>query len=208
MEQPAPPSSKPEPSPTEWCEIAGTALDAIRELDFEQISVNPAGWEDRLRRARTTVTQCADQAPASAARLARVQTVAELVVHSEVVREPEAALFTQPGDVSLTELIDELDELGMGDQVGRVLLQADRTTLRPLDLIPHREGLPPFDLVIAPSNSLVRGATGLFIAANELTLASVQAPIDNHPWHVESRTSFTNRAELIERLSSYIHTTE
>lgn len=188
--------------PEDWQEIATTALDAISSLNFREIRDEPMIWEERLKNAIATLDDCASKIPtavsnATTSAHAHAQT-------TEAQATPAAELFSDPAGVSLTALIDDLDDLGMAELIGRVVLIADRPSYRPLEVIPHREGLPSFNLVIAPRSGSLRGATGIFIGIKQLVLASVAAPIDNHPWRIDRRDSFDNQPELIELLSDYV----
>ena len=46
-----------------------------------------------------------------------------------------------------------LDGAGYADRVGRVYMANPDDPIRPLDLIPHQEGLPEFDVCIAPEHT-------------------------------------------------------
>lgn len=98
-------------------------------------------------------------------------------------------------------LVEALSTAGFADRIGRVRsVQAEQSVLRPLDLIPHHEGLPDFDLCIAPETAPQSGHFGLFITSNGLFSASIAEPPNKHHWHIARSRPYEHDEELIENI--------
>lgn len=98
-------------------------------------------------------------------------------------------------------LVEALSAAGFADRIGRVrTAQGGQSVLRPLDLIPHHEGLPDFDLCIAPEIAPQSGHSGLFITSNGLFAASIADPPNTHHWHIARSRPYEQDEELIENI--------
>ena len=82
----------------------------------------------------------------------------------------------------------------------------DEVSQRPLDLIPHKEGLPSFDVCLAPAEATGDGNYGIFVSAKGIFAASISDPPGKHHWRIERSTSYDNPAELRAGLESFRQT--
>ena len=70
-------------------------------------------------------------------------------------------------------------------------------------LIPHKEGLPSFDVCLAPAVATGDGNYGIFVSAKGIFAASINDPAGKHHWRIERSTSYDNPAELHTGLESF-----
>ena len=102
------------------------------------------------------------------------------------------------------ELIEKLSAAGWADRISRVLsVHGDDADLRPLDLIPHTEGLPDFDICVAPNVSPLSGHFGLFVSPSGVFAASIADPPSKHHWRIARSRPFDNDQELFACLKSF-----
>ena len=102
------------------------------------------------------------------------------------------------------ELIEKLSGAGWADRISRVLsVHGDAIELMPLDLIPHSEGLPEYDLCVAPEASPLSGHFGLFVSTSGVFAASIADPPSKHHWRIARSRPFDNDQELFASLKSF-----
>ena len=102
------------------------------------------------------------------------------------------------------ELIEKLTGYGWGDRVGRLLAaQGDTTAYKPLDVIPHQEGLPEFDVCLAPESCVGNGNFGLFISHNGVFAASISEPPTKHHWRIARSRPWETDQELKQSLQQF-----
>ena len=99
-------------------------------------------------------------------------------------------------------LVKELEGEGFGGRVGRVYnsFASDRSTL--FKQVPHRRGLPPFDLVLSADYAPVAGMHGVFVTDKQLM--SIILPADTQPsgdWQILKTTSYQGVDEMVEKVT-------
>ena len=93
------------------------------------------------------------------------------------------------------------------ERMSRVLtLEDGEATLRPLEIIPHREGLPDFDVCIAPEEAVGLGNFALFVSATGIFAASINEPASKHLWRIARSRPYENFDELRGALQNYART--
>ena len=101
-------------------------------------------------------------------------------------------------------ILNLLADQGWSDRIGRVLhAHHDTTALRPLDLIPHYEGLPEFDVCIAPNEAAGAGNFALLISDSGIFAASVGDPPDKHTWRIHRSRPYDSEQELLHMLKQF-----
>ena len=88
---------------------------------------------------------------------------------------------------------------GFADHIGCVYNSFSQSRSTPFNQVPHRIGLPPFDVVVAADFSPVAGMHGVFISANEIM--SIILPSEGGgatSWQVLSKKGFQNEEEMLE----------
>ncbi|MCZ6642239.1 MAG: hypothetical protein O7F71_11745, partial [Gammaproteobacteria bacterium] len=74
---------------------------------------------------------------------------------------------------------------------------------RPLDLIPHTQGLPAFDVCVAPEHSPPDGAQGLFISAEGIFAAFIPEPATRYKWKILRSRPYDDHAELLTTIRRF-----
>ena len=100
------------------------------------------------------------------------------------------------------KMIVRLEQEGFGDRLGKVYNSFAKGRSVEFDRLPHRRGIPPFDLAIAPDFSPVAGMHGIFIAGD--TIFSYNLPADTPPtgnWELLKKKSFTTEDEMAEMVT-------
>lgn len=183
----------------------------IDEVNHDNDSLE--AWINRAKRAHELVDavdlkKVAEHDEVEVAKVAQVTTalrdleqghdVDHVEGIDEVVPEMDEELLRR------AELIEKLSAAGWADRISRVLsVHADTSDFRPLDLIPHSEGLPEFDLCVAPIVSPLSGHFGLFISATGVFAASIADPPSKHHWRIARSRPFENERELHACLKSF-----
>lgn len=119
----------------------------------------------------------------------------------EVIRE------LTPEEQQKAELLTVLTQAGWGSRIGRTLwLNNGADDLRPLELIPHREGLPEFETCVAPEQAVGNGYFALFISSHGIFGASIGEPPSKHHWHISRSRPYDNHAELLKCIEQFSRT--
>ena len=127
------------------------------------------------------------------------------VGHVEGVDEVHAE--EDPEHAHRTEIAMVIDEAGWSDDIGRLLHRVgDEVAHRPLDLIPHKEGLPSFDVCLAPAVVTGDGNYGIFVSSKGIFAAAINDPAGKHHWRIIRSTSYDNPQELRGSLDSFRQT--
>lgn len=96
-------------------------------------------------------------------------------------------------------LLKDLSKEGFNDRVGKVYNSFSNERSIAFNQVPHRRGLPPFDLVMAPDFAPVAGLHGIFLKDNEVMSIILAADSNgDSQWHVLKRKTFSNSDEMLE----------
>lgn len=118
---------------------------------------------------------------------------------------------TDPRQAWVTALMDRLDDAGYSDRVGRVFAIGageERGRMKPLDMVPHREGVPLFDLCLAPNYAPSEGAHALFISATGVFSAHAAQPFNRHKWKILRSQRYDSEAEMLAIVGHYLNPPE
>ena len=118
--------------------------------------------------------------------------------------EPEAPIAAE--DKALLqqrrrEVLESLSQAGLGGRLGKVYSTSIEGRLQPFRDVPHKNGLPGFDMVMAPDFSPESGLHGIFVAAQEVMSCVLPGAEANRPWQVRERARYSTPEELVDIVS-------
>jgi hypothetical protein len=103
-----------------------------------------------------------------------------------------------------TKLFSEIAGAGWVDRMGRILsVDARHAVVKPLELIPHQEGLPDFDICIAPEQRVSYGNYGIFVSEHGVFAASIAEPVNKHHWRIDRSRPYENEEELTRSITQF-----
>src|SRR4051812_21637733 len=147
---------------SELIEIAKRAQAILGHLDLEAI---------------------ASHDPDAVAKLASVANAMQALDNGEDVafipgidENVEGPPVLDPRQVRRSELMELLDTAGYADRLGRVYVEPRDPPLKPLEFVAHQDGLPLFDICLAPDYSPGDGAHGIFISNRGVFSVMVPKP--------------------------------
>lgn len=170
-------------------------------------------WINRAKRAHELVDaiDLKKVAKHDAVEVAKVETVSDALGDLEDGKEithvegvDEVVSHDASGHHEKAALVELIDKLGWSDRINRVLYHhAELCEFKPLELIPHFEGLPEFDVCLAPTQSNSVGYFGLFITKSGLFAATIQDPPSKHHWQIAQSRPYDDQTELITSLRQF-----
>lgn len=99
------------------------------------------------------------------------------------------------------EVLESLSQAGLGGRLGKVYSTGVEGRLQPFREAPHKNGLPAFDMVMAPDFSPESGLHGIFIAAQEVMSCVLPGAEANRLWQVRERARYNTPEELVDFVS-------
>jgi len=175
---------------SELIEIAKRAQAILGHLDLEAI---------------------ANHDPDAVAKLASVANAIQALDNGEDVafvpgidENVEGPPVLDPRQVRRSELIELLDKAGYADRLGRVYVEPGDPPEKPLEFVAHQDGLPLFDICLAPDYSPGDGAHGIFISNRGVFSVMVPKPIMENRWRVLRSVPYENEVELIDTVRRYL----
>jgi hypothetical protein len=109
-----------------------------------------------------------------------------------------------PRQVRRSELMELLDKAGYSNRLGRIYVEPSETPEKPLEFVAHQDGLPLFDICLAPDYSPADGAHGIFISNRGVFSLMVPKPIVENRWRVLRSVPYESEEELIDTVRRYI----
>ncbi len=183
-------SGPQERSLNELIEIAKRAQSILGHLDLEAI---------------------ASHDPDAVAKLASVAHAIQALDDGEDVgfipgidENVEGPPVLDPRQVRRSELMELLDKAGYAARLGRVYVEPADTPEKPLEFVAHQDGLPLFDICLAPDYSPADGAHGIFISNRGVFSVMVPKPIVENRWRVLRSVPYESEDELIDTVRRYI----
>lgn len=176
-------------------------------MDDEQTGFYLQPWIDRARAVQRLVglvdlERIANHDVAEFKKLAKVsRAMNSLCIENDNpvsgVDHTEEALTLDDHQMKRSELVRALDDAGYSDRLGRIYISNFDDPIRPLDLIPHIQGLPEFDVCMAPEHSPPDGAQGIFISERGVFAAFIPEPAIRHKWRILRSRPYDDLAELL-----------
>lgn len=96
-----------------------------------------------------------------------------------------------------------LESEGFKNRLGGLRVLDDAHPLQSLNAVPHRLGLPPFDLCVAPDFVPVDGAHGIFVNIKGVFSASISRPYETSTWRIVRSARYDSAAELVALVHRY-----
>ena len=146
--------------------------------------------------------------PAAVAELQNVVRTIRGAVPSDESLEDYAAKATAPNaaapidsKAALAErrraFVEALGNAGLGGRLGKVYCTATETRQTPFRDVPHKQGLPQFDMVVAADFSPQSGYHGIFIGTQEVMSWILPAPYEGS-WQLKERHRFATLEQMVE----------
>jgi hypothetical protein len=184
------PASTPNPevdSLGDWIDRAKRAHELVDAVDLKKVAAHDGSEISKLG----TVTDALNDL-----------SEGKLVAHVEGVDEVMPEIDAEQQRKS--DLFAAVASAGWVDRMGRVLyVSAQSDAVKPLELIPHREGLPDFDICIAPSQRVSYGNYGIFVSGHGIFAASIGEPASKHHWRIDRSQPYDSMDELMRSISSF-----
>lgn len=98
-------------------------------------------------------------------------------------------------------LVEALGQAGLADRLGKVYCTDTAQRLIAFREIPHKRGLPQFDMVVGPDYSPQGGYHGIFIAEQEISSCLLPQPCDTVQWQIRERHRYANLEQVVDLVS-------
>jgi hypothetical protein len=182
-----------ERSLNELIEIAKRAQSILGHLDLEAIASHDPDAVAKLASVANAI-QALDEG----------EDVAFIPGIDEDVKDAAGPPVLDPRQVRRSELMELLDKAGYSNRLGRIYVEPSDTPEKPLEFVAHQDGLPLFDICLAPDYSPADGAHGIFISNRGVFSVMVPKPIVENRWRVLRSVPYESEAELIDTVRRYI----
>lgn len=170
-------------------------------------------WIDRAKRAHELVDavdlkKVAAHDPLEVSKLESVRTALKDLEEGKAIERVEGVDEVDPDvgeeQARVTKLFGDVAGAGWTDRMGRVLfVNGENSTAKPLELISHRQGLPDFDICIAPEHRYSDGNFGIFVSAQGVFAASINEPVSKHHWRIDRSRPYDNQTELVRSITQF-----
>ena len=97
--------------------------------------------------------------------------------------------------------VEALGQAGLADRLGKVYCTESAQHLVAFREIPHKRGLPQFDMVVGPDFSPQSGYHGIFIGEQEVLSCLLPQPCDTQQWQIRERHRFSSREQVVNLVS-------
>jgi hypothetical protein len=98
------------------------------------------------------------------------------------------------------KIVEALSEEGFSERSDCVYSSFVKSRSLPFKQVPHRHGLPDFDIVVAPDFSPNPGLHGIFISADavmSITLAIVEGQ-SAQLWQIEKQQNYSSQEQMVD----------
>jgi hypothetical protein len=164
-------------------------VEICKRLDYQQIIAHKpeavAALQDAMRVIRGTLPNAEP-----------LENYASKPVTPEPAPVDKAALLERR-----RQLVEVLGHAGLAERLGKVYNTEAEQRLIAFKDIPHKQGLPQFDLVVGPDFSPQSGFHGIFIGEQEVMSCLLPAPADTVQWQIRERHRFANLEQAVDLVS-------
>lgn len=182
----------PDRSLEDLLEIAHRAQDLIGHLDLNKVQQHDKIEVEKLKQVVSSIES-----------LEKGETVG-FVPGVEDGKDDEPPPRLDPEQIRKSEVLEVLDEAGYTGRLGRLFVTGSEFPVKPLEYVPHQEGLPDFDMVVAPDYAPVDGAHGIFVSAQGIFSAIAPEPITENRWRILRSMPYEDNKEMIELVRRYV----
>ncbi|MEE8056304.1 MAG: hypothetical protein V3T17_00500 [Pseudomonadales bacterium] len=100
------------------------------------------------------------------------------------------------------KMLEYLQQGGFRERIGKVYNSFSRGRSAVFQDVPHRRGLPPFDLVVSADYVPVAGFHGIFISDSELMSIVLSSDSQSgEDWEILKRKSYQTLEEMVEMVT-------
>lgn len=99
------------------------------------------------------------------------------------------------------QMVEAMTQAGLGDRLGKIYSTRAEKRIQPFREVPHKMGLPTFDMVVAPDFSPEDGLHAIFIAGHEILSCILAGADSTRPWQVRQKVRYANAEELVDIVS-------
>lgn len=188
---------------TQILDQADLVASACKTLNFKKIVAHDSTEVEKLKlvikdlsiaTAAQMDEDLADYAKPAGGNAAQGSAAAKTAAPAAQTIESKEALMARR-----QALIEDLSKEGFNDRVGKVYNSFSSERTITFKQVPHRRGLPPFDLVLAPDFAPVAGLHGIFLKDNEVMSIILAADgSGDSEWHILKRKTFNDSDEMLE----------
>ncbi len=182
----------PDRSLKELLEVAQRAQNLIGHLDLKKVQQHDRLEVEKLKQVVNSIES-----------LENGETV-DFVPGLEDVGDSDPPPKLDPEQVRKSKVLEVLDQAGYAGRLGRIFVTDSEFPVKPLEYVPHQEGLPVFDMVVAPDYAPVHGAHGIFVSAQGIFSAMAPAPITENRWRILRSMPYEDDEEMIELVRRYV----
>lgn len=184
---PANPAGHKEDTLGDWINRAQRAHELVDAVDLQKVTAHDPVELNKLETVGRALNDLG-----RGKEIEHVEGVDEVVPDIDENQQRKANLFS------------DIAGAGWIDRMGRILCVDEQGThVKPLELIPHQEGLPEFDICIAPEQRLSRGNYGIFISSHGIFAASISEPVSKHHWRIDRSRPYDADDELHKSISQF-----
>ncbi len=108
------------------------------------------------------------------------------------------------GAISSDPLVALLQRHGFGARIDKVYTGNRVEPFTSLADVPHRNGLPPFEICLAPDYSPIDGLQGIFLTGRGIFNATVPYPVEQHTWRVQRNIPYESPDDLIAKVRRFV----
>ncbi|MBV1906631.1 MAG: DUF1552 domain-containing protein [Pseudomonadales bacterium] len=110
----------------------------------------------------------------------------------------------QPRTMEETDILTVVQNAGFGSRVGRVYFSGLDYPIKPLDYIPHRNGLPNFDVCLAPESAPAEAVQAIFVSERGVFCASITEPVADNSWRIIRSMPYRSNDEMLDLIQRFI----
>lgn len=188
MDEPSKPAD--DMSTDEWMSIAKRAQDLVGKVDLGRVTDHD---DPEVRKLAKVVDALSDL------------NEGKLVGEIEGVDSPldDAPPVLDARAARVAKVMSDLESAGYAGRIGRVFLDS-AGDMRPREIVAHSEGLPDYDMCVAPDFAPAAGAHGIFISEKGVFAAQVPEPVNEHRWRILRSRPFEDEPDLIATVTTFI----
>ncbi len=172
----------------DWIERAKRAHDLVEQVDLGKVSSHDAGELDKLDKVTSALESLSKGEDVDYVPGVDMEEVADL----------------DPEQIRRSSLMETLETAGYGDRLGRIFMSGTEDALRPLDLVPHQQGLPDYDLCLAPEFAPAESALGIFVSSRGVFVAVVPEPVSKHRWRIVRSRPYDDEDEMLATIGRFM----